>query len=85
MQREQGIVRNAILARVEQVNLNTTAIHVDLGGNIVVTQRIDAHTKTLLADAVKTHQFMESKIVSKSSLFTTPKITHRAREYRRER
>lgn len=63
VQQEQGIVRNAILAGVEQLKLDVGVARTDVRGGLTMTQRIDRDTKTILADTAKIHRSMESKIV----------------------
>lgn len=64
--REQGIVRNAILVRVEQVNVNTSAMHADVKEDLAVGRRIDHATKTLLTETANIHKSIESKIAPES-------------------
>lgn len=63
VQQEQGIVRNAILAGVEQLKLDVGVARTDARGGLAMTQRIDRDTKTILADTAKIHRSMEGKIV----------------------
>jgi hypothetical protein len=59
VQQEQGIVRNLILAGVEQLKLDVGAAHADVRGSFAVTRCIDRDTKILLADTGKIHRYIE--------------------------
>ncbi len=69
VQREQGIVRNTILAGVEQLEVNVGVAHTNVRGGLAMTQRIDRDTKTILADMVQIHRFMSKIILWLYSLF----------------
>lgn len=66
--REQGIVRNLILARVEEVNISTSAMQADVKEHLVVARGIGRATETLLADTAHIHKSIEGKINSKHEL-----------------
>jgi hypothetical protein len=60
VEQEQGAVRNATLAAVEQLKRESTAMHVDVREGLAVTERTDLNTKTLIASTERMHGYLES-------------------------
>ncbi|KAK2052809.1 hypothetical protein LY76DRAFT_310882 [Colletotrichum caudatum] len=54
VRREQGVVRNAILAGVEELKRNNRVVGDEIKGNVALTQTIAKDAKTLLRHAVDT-------------------------------
>ena len=61
--REQGVVRNAILVGVEHLKQDTSDVHTDVRANLAVTECIDRNTKNVVAGTGRIHKYFESRIV----------------------
>lgn len=61
VEQEQGVVRNATLAVVEQVETNTSAVNANIRVVSATTKRIEGNTETLMAVTGRIHGCLESK------------------------
>jgi len=69
VEQEQGAVRNATLAAIEQVKKETSSMRTDVSVVLATTKRTEADTKTLVASTGRMHIYLESKTVSGHSSF----------------
>ena len=83
VEQEQGAIRNATLAAVEQLKTKTSAMHTDVRIGLATTKRTDGNTKTLMASTGRIHGYLESKTVSDRSSFLVSKAIERSRSYSR--
>lgn len=61
VEQEQGVVRNATLAVVEQVETNTSAVNADIRVVSATTKRTEGNTETLMAVTGRIHGCLDSK------------------------
>lgn len=73
VEQEQGAIRNATLAAVEQLKKETSAMHTDVKVGLATTKRTDGNTKTLMASTGRMHKYLESKTVSGHRSFLASK------------
>ena len=73
VEQEQGAIRNASLAAVEQLKQETGALHTDVKVALATTNRTDGNTKALMASTGRIHNYVESKAVSGCSSFKVSK------------
>ena len=64
VEQEQGVVRSATLAVVEQVEMKTSAVNADIRVVSATTKRTEGNTETLMAVTGLIHGCFESKNVS---------------------
>lgn len=64
IQREQGIVRNAVLAGVQDLILDTSTTHAEVSKNLAVTQRLDRTVKDVITSTRRTCKHLGGIIVS---------------------
>ncbi|CAE7007412.1 hypothetical protein PTNB73_00048 [Pyrenophora teres f. teres] len=61
IQREQGIVRNSILAGVQNLQLETRAVHRDIQETLVLTEEIDRKTDGIVIGTNGIHRYLETQ------------------------
>lgn len=69
VEQEQGAVRNATLAAVEQLRKETSAMRTDVRVDLATTKRMEGNTKNLLASTGRMQIYLESKNISGYSSF----------------
>lgn len=74
VEQEQRVVSNLILAGVEKVNKNTSAMHTDVKVALAATKRTNGDTKALMASTGRMHRYLESKTTSGASSFQVIKV-----------
>ncbi len=79
VEQEQGAVRNATLAAVEQLKKKNSAMHTDVGVVLATTKRTEGNTETLMASTGGIHKHLESKTVSGRSSLLASKAIQRSR------
>ena len=77
VEQEQGVVRNATLAVVEQVETKTSAVNADVKEVSATTKRTEGNTETLMAVSGRIHGCLESKNVSGSCSLLASKAISR--------
>lgn len=61
-QRERDIVQNAVLAGVQDLKLEASAVHTDVEQNLVLTGRIDRKTDDIVTGTNQIHRYLESRV-----------------------
>ena len=67
--REQGIVRNAILAGVQRIDLGVGAVHADVKANLVMTDQLMHRTSAIVTGTDQVHTYIKSRVASFPLLF----------------
>ncbi|RMZ72366.1 ankyrin repeat [Pyrenophora seminiperda CCB06] len=60
IQKEEGIVRNAVLAGVHDLKLETSAVHTGVEKNLELAERIDRKTDDIAAGTNEIHRYLET-------------------------
>ena len=79
VEQEQGAIRNATLAAVEQLKKKTSAMHTDVKVGLATTTRTDGNTQTLMASTGRMHKYLESKTISGDSSVLVSHPIYRSR------
>ena len=61
IQREHGIVRNAVLAGVQYLKFETSALHTDVEDNLALTEQIDRKTDHIVAGTNQIYRYFETQ------------------------
>ena len=75
VEQEQGVVRNATLAAVEQLKEKTGAMHIDVNVGLATAKRTESNTTALVATTGRMHECLESKTASEDSFLPTKPIS----------
>ena len=77
VEQEQGAVRNATLASVEQIRSGTSIAQADMRTVIATSNRTEGNTEALIASTERIHENMNSKVTFDNPLHMASKLSFR--------